>query len=385
MKLEGAVSEVSKASLLERMLDDNTSSYKFYWLRGIVNEICKGNSEISYVRIVSRMISGCWFSVKYFRLSLGATDKLNALVDELAKVTGLSDNATEEEIIAAVENSYETDPNIRSMMNAICKYVPYRIIKPFYAETIKLKQAALRQKGVKRVDSYADGIIAEANNMHPENAFYVIWQNRKGLTVNSEWVRFVRCNEPVIRGWLDFRLTQYLQSRNPSVPAISMKLYAPVQRKLETAREYWKCAIGLIPIQDIYSGELFSEDAFHEYGTLSVDHFIPWSFVLHDEAWNLSPMFKNINSSKSDKLPQIEKYLDGFCQQQYEALMAIKDAGCSGSYRKQFDSYRSLDSNIDEYCKSDRSRDTFTATLRKTIVPLYQIALNQGFEVWSLS
>lgn len=25
---------------------------------------------------------------------------------------------------------------------------------------------------------------------------------------------------------------------------------------------------------------------------------IPWSFVLYDELWNLYPMFKNINSSK---------------------------------------------------------------------------------------
>lgn len=384
MKLENIVSDVSKAALLERMLDDNTSSYKFYWLRGIVDEICKGNSEISYVRIVSRMISECWYSVKYFRLSLGATDQLNTLVNELSKTTDLPDNASEEEIIAAAENYFETDSSIRSMMKAICKYVPYRIIKPFYAEAIKTEQAALRQRGVKRVDSYADKIIAEANCMFPEKAFYAIWPNRNGLTVSSEWSQFVRCNEPLIRGWLDFRLSQYLQSRNPSVPAIPMKLHPPVQRKLETAREYWRCAMSLIPIRDIYSGEIFTDDTFHEHGAFSVDHFIPWSFVLHDEAWNLSPMFKNINSSKNDKLPHIEKYLNGFCRQQYEALIAIKDAGYAGSHKKQFDSYRLLDSSVDKYCKSDRSRDAFTSTLKKTIVPLYQIALNQGYEVWSL-
>ena len=32
---------------------------------------------------------------------------------------------------------------------------------------------------------------------------------------------------------------------------------------------------------------------FANLGPLSIDHFIPWGFVLHDEAWNLVPMFRN--------------------------------------------------------------------------------------------
>ena len=36
-----------------------------------------------------------------------------------------------------------------------------------------------------------------------------------------------------------------------------------------------------------------------------VDHFIPWSFVMNDELWNLMPMDSALNSSKSNRLPKM--------------------------------------------------------------------------------
>ena len=185
----------------------------------------------------------------------------------------------------------------------------------------------------------------------------------------------------MIHGWLDFRLTQYLQTRNPSVPAISMKLRPQEQRNLASAKSYWRCAFGLTALADIYSGKRFTADNFEIMGALSIDHFIPWSFVLHDEAWDLIPMFKNANSSKSDSLPAIERYLQPFCNQQFDAMIAIKEAGLQGKHKEQFESLRAVDSHIDEYSNSDSSRDAFSKALGNTLVPLYQIALNQGYQV----
>lgn len=103
---------------------------------------------------------------------------------------------------------------------------------------------------------------------------------------------------------------------------------------------------------------------------------------MHDEAWNLVPVFKNINSSKSDSLPLIDRYFDDFCRQQFDALIAIKQAGLAAKHPKQFESYRSIDARIDEYVDSDVSQECFAGSLRSTVVPLYQIALNQGFATW---
>ncbi|MDY5576621.1 MAG: HNH endonuclease domain-containing protein [Lachnospiraceae bacterium] len=35
---------------------------------------------------------------------------------------------------------------------------------------------------------------------------------------------------------------------------------------------------------------------------ISIDHFVPWSYVAHDEMWNLNPTTKSINSSKRNNL-----------------------------------------------------------------------------------
>ena len=31
---------------------------------------------------------------------------------------------------------------------------------------------------------------------------------------------------------------------------------------------------------------------------ISIDHFVPWSYVAHDELWNLTPTTRSINSTK---------------------------------------------------------------------------------------
>lgn len=76
-------------------------------------------------------------------------------------------------------------------------------------------------------------------------------------------------------------------------------------------------------VTDIYTGKDFTKENYEIYGGLSIDHFIPWSFVLHDEMWNLVPTFKNINSSKSDKLLNYNRYIDDFCDMQYMAVTYI--------------------------------------------------------------
>lgn len=38
--------------------------------------------------------------------------------------------------------------------------------------------------------------------------------------------------------------------------------------------------------------------------------YIPWSYVAHDELYNLTPTTKNVNSSKSNRLPTFYKNLE---------------------------------------------------------------------------
>lgn len=48
-----------------------------------------------------------------------------------------------------------------------------------------------------------------------------------------------------------------------------------------------------------------------------VDHFIPWSFVMNDELWNLMPMDSAWNIKKSNKLLEWDLFFYRFADNQY--------------------------------------------------------------------
>ena len=87
------------------------------------------------------------------------------------------------------------------------------------------------------------------------------------------------------------------------VRGIADKISAPQSRDIERVKKYWKLIIDIRPeIRDIYGNiELVDQK-------ISVDHFVPWQYVAHDELWNLHPTTKSINSSKSNNLPVWDRY-----------------------------------------------------------------------------
>ena len=177
----------------------------------------------------------------------------------------------------------------------------------------------------------------------------------------------------IISGWYHYKLIFFLQKRNPNIPAIPFKLEAPQKRSLSNAKSFWSEIIKLKPISDIYTNRLITLD------DLSIDHFIPWSFVLHDRLWNLVPTSKAVNSSKNDRLPQLELYLDKFCGLQYFALRIALGHNLS---RKLLDDY--TDISRDNALSRNIKKDTFIRNLKESLIPLYQLAQNQGYLVWSI-
>ena len=361
--------------MLERMLTKFTASYKLYWFKAIFDDVIAGNTYISFKRAVGRMVASAWYPVVYFRLNLGATDKLADFVDFVHREFNLAQDCKQDIIIDLVSDAHsncQLDRHIASLTT----YVPYRLIRPFYEERISHVNIGISQ--AKR-DSRIDGLIRQFNAEDIGGAPYCFTADGDGVRVVDEWATYLCENEAVIRGWLNYKLIEYLQARNPSTPAISRKLYPPVQRDLSAAHAYWNTAMHTGEFREIYNGELFNTDNFERYGALSIDHFIPWSFVLHDEPWNLIPTFKNVNSRKNDRLPDFGRYKDGFCDQQFDALVTVLE---SKKHRKYLESYLSIDTDIFLYERTSASRDAFTQSLENAIGPLYQIALNQGYPKW---
>lgn len=362
--------DVFKAAYLERMINRTTNSYKLYWFKAVFDEVINGANQADFKRLSARMVESAWYPVNYFRLSLGHQDQLGRAVALCGERLRLDMDARSNEIIRAVEHS--RDEEVRTCVDDLCRYVPYRLIRVFYEDNYKLQGLP---------DQKVNATVFEINRHDPLGCIYVLNEDATGLEVQPEWAAYLRDNRHIVQGWLDMRLVEYLQARNPSVPAISLKIHRPLQRDTMNAeRTYWRTAIERVPMREIYTGEAFGPEAYDRLGPLSLDHFVPWSFVLHNEIWNLVPVFRNVNSSKGDRLPDLDGFLPALCDQQFDALMANRDR--LGARSPILASYLQVDPDVASYENRPACRRRFSERLSGTIRPLHQIARNQGFPLW---
>ena len=378
--LTSATGDEFRSSRLELMLSHFTASYKLYWLRGIFDEALAGSTVVPLRRVAARMVALAWYPVTYFRLNLGATDQLASAVTRAHEACGLPDDANEAKVLKAVLESKDAVLNRR--LDELCKYVPNRLVRPFYADRLN-EERARQQLSSYRFEQVVDKLLAELNSQTDTGTPYRFVDEGRALELDSAWVRYFRENRQVLEGWLDMRLVEYLQARNPSVPAVPLKIHPPNKRDLKAARKWWEEALAKHQFREIYSGVLFSAEGFALHGPMSVDHFIPWSFVLHDEPWNLVPAFRDTNSSKGNQLPNIEQYLRPFCDQQFDALLALRESW--GRHRTILESYATIDPLIRQYEHTESAREQFRQSVSRVVLPLHQIATNQGFPVWKAS
>lgn len=367
-------SEIVEAGFLESMLDNKSSSYKLFWFKGIYDEVMKGNVTIPYRRVVARMIASAWYPVIYYKLSLGVLDKLAEVIIYLHMELKVKQEEKSDRIVDFICES--TDKKLDNYIKHFAKLVPYRLIRPFYQREIEYE----KKQDAYFYDGKVDGIIEKYNKTDQNNAFYCLDNKNEVLTVSSSWAQYLKLNRGVIEGWWNYKLIAYMQKRNPNVPAISFKIFPPTEhdRNLTTQMNYWKKIQQELVLKDMYTDLEFSEPNLKQYGAMSIDHFIPWRFVLHNEIWNLHPTFKNVNSKKGDKLPDKDRYLQKFCENQYASFLVGKEVGSN----KITEQYLNIQKDVFQIGKSDRGHDAFVTAMRQTIEPLYQIANNQGYGIW---
>ena len=172
----------------------------------------------------------------------------------------------------------------------------------------------------------------------------------------------------------------YLQKRNPSVPGIVDKLYPPQQRNLDKIKKFWKLLVDVQPVQEIYANIDMTKD------NISIDHFIPWSYVAHDEFWNLHPTTASINSSKSNNLPDWDAYFRLLSQQEYACYEAIwKYERIHDEFEKCAKVHINSDDIKHRLYRPDMSYDVFETELSSIIYPVYCSAKNCGFTEWRYS
>lgn len=221
-------------------------------------------------------------------------------------------------------------------------------------------------------------LIAKINQ---ENRLIYYFTALNGLAtkiiVQEDWARYIIKNQEIIRGWLEYNMILYIQKRNPSVPGIADKLRPPQERKLEKVKKYWKLILSLEPVREIYGDQILTDT------DISIDHFVPWSYVAHDEMWNLNPTTKSINSSKSNNLPDWDAYFEKLARQEFQSYQLIWKYDI---VHKEFEKCAKEHINNEDIRHRVYRRGLafpeFSGELKSIILPIYQSAKNCGFDCW---
>lgn len=334
-----------------------TATYKYYWFISILDLfVLKDKRQMNLWEIIAEMVANAWYPIHYFHLSFGKMDSLDKQVRLIHEQTSISIDKNKEEIVSEILN-YQDQKMIRSLLRVFTQNVPFRFLRP-WIDTSDDKQMALRSESFENDCLYS--LTKDKND----------WI----VTINSVWHEYLRKNYSILKDFAYWNLVTFIQTRNPNVPNIPSKLVKPIERNsLTKQHKFWDKVIReQHGIRCIYTNRLL------QVGDYDLDHFIPWSFVAHDQIWNLMPADSSINSSKSNKLPDLDIYLLKLAEAHQKAVSIIYHQNPS-------------DSLLEDYCSIvDRPYDLINmdqehllTVFRKTFGPLYQIASNMSFETWN--
>ena len=357
-------SEKLNTASLARIFDNKSESYKLFWFKAILHEVGRGRSVISFRELIERMIVDVWYMVSEYRLNLGPSDTLEKTVLYISANENFLPTEKEEVLLSYLHNS--DDKTLRDFMKVLSLNVPYRLQAPL----IPTPDSKLWYRTSAIIDyiNSQDGVI------------YLIEHNGSldnRIIIDDLWMEYMQSNLGILIGWTDFNLITYLQRRNPTVPGISNKIYPPQERKLTAATNYWKHIIQHGGAVDIYSGEELTPQG------LSIDHFVPWSYVASDELWNLIPTAKSINSSKSNNLPDWDTYFGRLAHAEYDAyLLTGSDEKAMSLFEKC--ARENLNNEEVRYrlYRPEQTEQHFTNQLEELLLPVYESARNMGFRKW---
>lgn len=358
-------SDTLEVQYLCRIFDNTSECYKFFWFQAIISKVLEGKACITYEELVDEMIADAWYMVVEYHLNLGPRDTLESLVHYLQKISQMKSSEKKENIITYLRECKEKEVIKRKRI--LTKNVPYRIQAPFM-DKVKGKEWDV-----------SESVLISKINQERRLMYYFDALNgmQTKIRLSSEWVTYIHLNQEIIKGWLQYNIIIYLQKRNPSVPGIADKLYPPQERKLEKVKKYWKLLLTIRPVHEIYGHVQLSDKG------MSIDHFVPWSYVAHDEFWNLHPTTRSINSSKSNHLPDWNIYFPQLARLEYISYeMMWKYDAVYGEFEKCAKEH--LNDNMVRKKIYQKGQDfiSFANALEEILQPIYLSAKNCGFKGW---
>lgn len=265
-------------SILTKGVKDNT--YKFALARAILDHCQKPENtqnplEISYEQLSDRFLQYYWHQECRFKIKQDFhTKSTPKVIQAIRKVFGAN-----------------TPGSFGDLRPDDVERAKKMILKTVFGHA--------RQKTslvVPRFQKVKVGSRSQENRI-----FYDYDDDTKMLCLKPEAFRFFSDNYSILLGTVLAEWTRFLERTNNGLPRLLAKIHMN-----ETARGR------LVGYQKLFSK--YFDHCFYccntlEKNSIHVDHFIPWSYIFDDNAWNLVLACQDCNCKKSNSLPQ-SKFLN---------------------------------------------------------------------------
>ena len=360
-----------------KMMKDPSFCYKFYWLEAIVQLISEGKTETTFDEIIDEMIANAWYSVREFHIHLSGIpmdgqikDGLERAVLQLTELSDLPANAS----IVQIKNAIQKyNKELKEVKEQLTHMVPYRALAGFFT----LSGEKINWNSTKWLVAYIQKF-----NKTVVSLPYLLGTSsklKKEVYFQQGWIKMIQDHTVNILGWIQYEKVKWLQNNNPEVPGLVYKL-TPMDekiRKLKHVRNLWQDIMEFQEIRDVFTRQPVKKKKY------DIDHFIPWSFVMNDELWNLMPMDSSLNSSKSNRLPKWNPFFKNFAENQYLMYqMVYENFEIYDRFKRCYkDNLHSIWAGQELYRKGN-SKETFYNILEKNMMPVYDSARRQGYEIW---
>lgn len=372
-------SNLINTNKLSRVFDDTSNSYKFFWLKAIIKRA--DSKPIDTIEnIVCDMITQTYYMVNECNLSLGPNDNLEEVSKYIYATYRIPTNIDSQGLLIRFRNEgvFE-DEYVKDVINKMKNFVPFCLLSPFVSVGGDAKKYSpknikifndLYEKSKKDSIDLLPYHFGEANGVKTE------------IVLDEYFTDYIVNESKIMYDFCTYNLIYYLQRRNPNVPGIINKLLPQLDRNIDSnIKKFYKVAITVDKgnMRDIYSDVLLKEVV--NNNDLSIDHFIPWSYVANDEIWNLTPTTNSVNSSKSNSLPKWNKYFDRFVNQKWNIYTIIT---ANDKIKDQFNKIKNKYLNVSEiaemYNQSKIDKNRFMSCYEKNIKTIYDAAERNGFK-----
>lgn len=198
-----------------------------------------------------------------------------------------------------------------------------------------------------------DEVIPRFHNVGGSPPARLYKQGDGYITLSDESLPFLQSNHETLRLLAIGRWVKFTE-RFSSAPRLYEKIEGTRKRvslarfrtALSDLEEFSKC---------FYCGTPADEN-------FEVDHFLPWSFVLENKAWNLVPACRACNSSKSDSLAP--EWRNNLAARNERLLAQAHNSGPGTSISKDL-------------------REWSVRSLQQHVDVLVDSALAEGFSIWT--